>query len=73
MTSHLQHEDGEGARPAARTRLRVVTIERPRCPECGGINLHKYRSLFDQGDGTALWWVRCVDPECGQRFKVLLE
>lgn len=75
MNPHLQHEDGEDARPAARSRrrLRLVTIERPRCPECGGIKLRKYRSLFDQGDGTALWWVRCADPECGQRFKVLLE
>jgi DNA-directed RNA polymerase subunit M/transcription elongation factor TFIIS len=51
-------------------RLTTVTVERPRCPACGGVKLHKYRTLADQGDGSALWWVRC---ECGKRFRVLLE
>ena len=51
-------------------RLRTVVVERPRCPLCGGIRLRKYRSIRDQGDGSALWWVRCA---CGARFRVLLE
>ncbi len=51
-------------------RLTTVTFERPRCPQCGGVQLHKYRSLRDQGDGSALWWVLC---SCGHRFRVLLE
>jgi len=33
--------------------------------------LEKYRSLTNQGDGSALAWVRCKD--CGHRFRVLLE
>jgi hypothetical protein len=53
-----------------RRRLTTVTVERPRCPGCGGVKLHKYRTLADQGDGSALWWVRC---QCGRRFRVLLE
>ena len=53
-----------------RQRLPMVTVERPRCPACGGVKLRKYRTLADQGDGSALWWVRC---SCGQRFRVLLE
>ncbi len=48
-----------------RRRLTTITVERPRCPECGGAKLRKYRTLADQGDGSALWWVRC---ECGRRF-----
>ena len=41
------------------------------CPACGGVRLRKYRSLADQGDGSALWWVRCVG--CDHRFRVVLE
>ena len=51
-------------------RLATVTVERPRCPACSSAALRKYRSLRDQGDGSALWWVRC---ECGERFRVVLE
>ena len=51
-------------------RLTTVTVERPRCPACGGVKLRKYRTLANQGDGSALWWVRCA---CGRRFRVLLE
>jgi hypothetical protein len=54
-------------------RLVTVTLARPRCPRCGCIRLHKYRSIRDQGDGSALWWVRCTADGCGQRFRVLLE
>lgn len=57
----------------ARCPLETVTYERPRCPACGGVRLVKYRSLADQGDGTALWWVRCATEPCRHRFKVLLE
>ena len=56
-----------------RQRLPMVTVERPRCPACGGVKLRKYRSITDQGDGSALWWVRCDNPCCAHRFKVLLE
>ena len=62
--------NNEHANPQ-RTRLPTVTVVRPRCPACGGVTLRKYRSLKDQGDGTALWWVRCA--ACGFRFRVLLE
>ena len=56
-----------------RRRLTTVIVERPRCPACGGVRLRKYRSIRDQGDGSALWWVTCQAPECGHRFRVLLE
>ncbi len=56
-----------------RRRLTTVTFERPRCPLCGGVRLRKYRSIRDQGDGSALSWVQCEDSSCGHRFRVLLE
>ena len=57
--------------PSTRRRvLETITVERPRCPKCHGTLLRKYRSVRDQGDGSALWWVRC---SCGARFRVLLE
>ena len=51
--------------------LATIVVERPRCPQCNGIELRKYRSIRDQGDGSALWYVRCGD--CAHRFRVLLE
>jgi hypothetical protein len=54
-------------------RLPMVVFARPRCPRCGSARLRKHRSIADQGDGSALWWVRCDDRACGHRFKVLLE
>jgi DNA-directed RNA polymerase subunit M/transcription elongation factor TFIIS len=54
----------------ANRRLTTVTVERPRCPVCRGVRLRKYRTLADQGDSSALWWVECA---CGHRFRVLLE
>ena len=57
-------------RPTHPSRLPTITVERPRCPACGGVRLRKYRSVTDQGDGSALWCVRCT---CGRRFRVLLE
>ena len=56
-----------------RRRLSTVTVERPRCPVCRGVRLRKYRSIRDQGDGSALWWVVCTEQTCGHRFRVLLE
>jgi len=53
--------------------LETVTYPRPTCPRCGNIRLRKYRSISDQGDGSALSWVRCTDEACGHRFRVLLE
>jgi len=64
---------GPAPNPRKPRRLTTVTVERPRCPKCGGVLLRKYRSIRDQGDGSALWWVRCSDDDCGHRFRVLLE
>ncbi len=60
-------------RSTRRRLLETVTVERPRCPRCGGVRLRKYRSVRDQGDGSALWWVACEQSACGHRFRVLLE
>ena len=57
----------------ARRRLTTITVERPRCPACGGVKLQKYRTLADQSDGSALWWVVCGEATCAHRFRVLLE
>jgi len=65
-----EHAHEPGPNQIKRQRLTTVTVERPRCPACGGVKLRKYRTLADQGDGSALWWVQC---ECGRRFRVLLE
>lgn len=54
-------------------RLETITVERPRCPKCGGARLLRYRSVRDQGDGTTLAWVRCAAEECGWRFKIIME
>ena len=53
------------------TSLETVEYPRPRCPRCGSAELRKYRSIRDQGDGTALAWVRCLAKECGHRFRLL--
>lgn len=66
----VKHEDGEHDDPN-HGRLATITLPRPRCPRCKGVELKKYRSLRDQGDGSSLSWVRCAS--CGERFKVLLE
>ncbi len=63
----------EGKPKDVRRRLTTVIVERPRCPVCGGVRLRKYRSIRDQGDGTALWWVVCGEATCAHRFRVLLE
>ncbi len=67
MISHVLPGD------AKRRRLATLVVERTRCLACGGAKLVKYRSLADQGDGSALWWVRCGNEACGHRFRVLLE
>lgn len=54
-------------------RLPTHTFERPRCPECGNARLKKFRSIRDQGDGSALWWVVCANKSCAHRFRVVLE
>lgn len=53
--------------------LETITVERPRCPKCNGIELRKYRSLRNLGDGSALWWVACKNDACAYRFRILLE
>ena len=59
--------------PGDSHRLPTVSFPRPRCPECGHVHLRKYRSVSDQGDGSSLAWVRCLNERCGHRFKLLLE
>jgi DNA-directed RNA polymerase subunit M/transcription elongation factor TFIIS len=56
-----------------RRRLTTVTCPRPRCPRCQGVRLRKYRSQGEQGDGSTLSYVRCLDADCGHRFRLLLE
>ena len=56
-----------------RERLDTITLRRPRCPLCDGIALRKYRSITDQGDGSALAWVMCNNEQCKHRFRILLE
>jgi hypothetical protein len=70
MTESLHEPVPNVAKPR---RLATVTVERPRCPACGGVRLRKYRSIRDQGDGSSLSWVRCEGASCGHRFRVLLE
>jgi len=48
-----------------RQRLTTITVERPRRPASGGLKLPMCRTLADQGDGSALWCVRCPS---GRRF-----
>ncbi len=66
----IEHARKPVPKEMKRRRLTTITVERPRCPACGGVKLRKYRTLADQGDGSALWWVQC---QCGRRFRVLLE
>jgi hypothetical protein len=56
-----------------RQRLITVTIERPRCPQCKGVRLRKYRTIADQGDGSALSWVKGTNEQCGYRFRLVQE
>jgi hypothetical protein len=66
----LPHIDGDRS---SRQRLPTVALKRPRCPRCKSIELKKYRSVRDQGDGTALSWVECMNRGCGHRFRLLME
>jgi len=65
------NDHAHGRAPRMRERLPTVTLTRPRCPRCNAITLHKFRSIRDQGDGTALAWMRCLG--CSHRFRLLLE
>ena len=55
-----------------RDRLPTVYIPRPHCVACNGINVIKYRSV-DQRDGSRLAYMRCRNPDCGKRFRVIME
>ena len=70
MSEHVHVPQPQQIRP---TRLDTVTVQRPRCPRCNGVRLRKYRSQRDQGDGSTLSWVRCLDEHCGYRFRLVLE
>lgn len=71
----LTSRDLESAprRTARVRRLPEIRVKRPRCPRCGCVRLIKDRSISDQSDGSALWWVHCANDECGHRFRVILE
>ncbi len=86
LNSNTPHVDGgssgdamgQGGGRGGRKRTRggplsTVAYKRPRCPVCGHAALQRYRSLADQGDGTALAWVLCLNEACGHRFRLLLE
>ena len=66
-----RHGEPRLIEPAGRGRLALWRYPRHRCPECRHAGLHKYRSIRDQGDGTALAWVRCRG--CEHRFKIMLQ
>ena len=70
VTVHPSHPEPQ---PPRKRRLVTIVVERPRCPRCNGVRLHKYRSIRDQGDGSALSWVRCGANDCGYRFRVVFE
>lgn len=53
--------------------LLTVTALKPRCPLCRSDKLRRYRSIADQGDGTSLSWMLCLNQTCGKRFKLLLK
>ncbi len=59
--------------PTKRLLLETVLVKRPRCPRCDGIALRKYRSIKEQGDGSALSWVVCANEKCKHRFRILHE
>ena len=67
----MVHAQGQAQKKTGHRRLTTITVTRPRCPNCNGVRLRKYRSLRDQGDGSALSWMRC--DECKHRFRVLFE
>lgn len=68
MTTDLPRID---APTDPRCTLATVRVKRTRCPQCRSIRLRRYRSTHDQGDGSALAYVRCL--ACGARFKLLQE
>ena len=61
-TEALGPEERDMAQPVAQKlvepgvshRMPTVTYPRPKCPQCGNFRLRKYRSIADQGDGTAM-------------------
>jgi hypothetical protein len=68
MTTDLPRIDA----PAdPRCKLVTVRVKRTRCPQCRSVNLRRYRSTNDQGDGSALAYVKCL--VCAARFKLLQE
>jgi hypothetical protein len=56
MTEQAHEPGPDGMK---RRGLTKTTVERSRRPACRGVKLRKYRSLTDQGDGSAPRWVRC--------------
>ena len=47
-----------------------VFVERPRCPACGSVDLHPYKTV-QQGDGSTLRYVRC--KSCGEKAFLVIE
>ncbi|MCC7291478.1 MAG: hypothetical protein IT449_05385 [Phycisphaerales bacterium] len=73
LTPWVANTEAPRHEPRRYQRLATVVVQRPRCPACDGVRLMKYRSIADQGDGSALAWVRCMADGCGCRFKLLME
>jgi len=57
-------------RSEARKRPRYLYVQRPRCPECGGVKLLAYRTS-QNGDGSLTRYARCGD--CHTRLILILE
>ncbi len=49
---------------------RYVYVQRPRCPDCGGVKLLAYRTSKN-GDGSLTRYVRCAD--CQARVILIVE
>lgn len=55
--------------------LPETTHPRPRCPACGGKDLHQYRTERSNQfghDGYILAWVKCKNRGCDLRFRLWL-
>ena len=51
--------------------LPIVTVERPRCPECKSLRVYCRSSKGDQGDGSIMRYAGCRD--CDTHFILWLE
>lgn len=59
-------------RKHTRDDLPIVAVERPRCPYCGGLDLKTTRSTYCEADDSSTRTTTCLDPQCGERFIVIV-